>query len=69
MISEDTCKLNIKELDLENSEIFIKPHKSSKRKTKSRVLPIGKATKSALWHYLASRLGTDDSKFIWVASD
>lgn len=57
--SGEACRLNIKDLDLENGEVLITPYGSSQRKTKSRVLPIGKATRRALWRYLASRSGTD----------
>ena len=67
--SGEACRLNIKDLDLENGEVLITPYGSSQRKTKSRVLPIGKATRRALWRYLASRSGTDgnDPLFLTVA--
>lgn len=64
--SGEACRLNIKDLDIEKGEVFIAPFGSSKRKTKSRVLPIGKATRRALWRYLASRSGTDGNSPIFV---
>lgn len=64
--SGEACRLNIKDLDLERGEIIIAPFGSSKRKTKSRVLPIGKATRRALWRYLASRSGTDGNSPLFV---
>jgi integrase/recombinase XerD len=67
--SGEACRLNIKDLDLEKGEVFIAPYGSSKRKTKSRVLPIGKATRRVIWRYLASRSETDenDPLFLTVA--
>ncbi|HOZ37313.1 MAG TPA: tyrosine-type recombinase/integrase [Anaerolineaceae bacterium] len=67
--SGEACRLNIMDLDLEKGEVFIAPYGSSKRKTKSRVLPIGKATRRVIWRYLASRSETDenDPLFLTVA--
>lgn len=51
----EACRLNIKDVDLENGEILIMPFGNSKRKTKSRVVPIGKSAKRSLWRYLSKR--------------
>lgn len=67
--SGEACRLNIMDLDLEKGEVFIAPYGSSKRKTKSRVLPIGKTTRRVIWRYLALRSETDenDPLFLTVA--
>jgi len=52
-------RLNVGDVNLKGGEMYISPFGSSQRKTKSRVLPIGKATREALWRYLANRPGTE----------
>ena len=54
-------RLNIGDVDLDAGEIYISPYGSSQRKTKSRMLPIGKTTRRALWRYLATRVETEKS--------
>jgi integrase/recombinase XerD len=51
----EACRLNIKDVDLENGEVFIAPFGNSRRKTKSRVVPVGKAARRILWRYLTTR--------------
>lgn len=48
-------RLDVGDLDLETGEVYIKPFGNSQRKTKSRVIPIGKATRRAVWKYLTTR--------------
>jgi integrase/recombinase XerD len=59
MRAGEAGRLNIGDVDLEAGEILITPYGSSQRKTKSRVLPIGKVTRKALWRYLTNRPETD----------
>lgn len=64
----ECCRLNIGNVNLEAGELTVQPFGSSRRKTKSRVLPIGKATRRVLWRYLAERGETsaDEPLFISV---
>lgn len=64
--SGEASRLNIRDIDLDTGEIFISPFGSSQRKTKSRVIPIGKAVKRSLWKYLRIRedTGPEDPLFI-----
>jgi integrase/recombinase XerD len=48
-------RLNIKDIDLESGETYIEPYGSSRRKTKSRVIPLGKSSRRAMWRYLSTR--------------
>lgn len=58
-------RLNISNLDFDNAEITIVPYGSSRRKTKSRIIPLGKSARRVLWGYIASRknIGPDDPVF------
>lgn len=62
----ELCRLNIKDVNLQTGEVYIAPFGNSNRKTKSRVVYIGKACKRAIWRYLARRVDTetDDPLFI-----
>jgi integrase/recombinase XerD len=51
----ECCRLDIGDVYLDAGEITIVPFGSSRRKTKSRILPIGKATRRVLWRYLTER--------------
>ena len=53
--SGEIGRLNIKDVDLESGEIFVVPYGSSQRKTKSHVIPLGKATRRVLSRYLTTR--------------
>jgi len=53
--SGEAGRLNVKDVNLETGEIFVVPYGSSQRKTKSRVIPLGKATRRVLWRYLSTR--------------
>jgi integrase/recombinase XerD len=53
--SGEAGRLNIKDVDLDTGEIFIVPYGSSQRKTKSRVISLGKVTRRLLWRYLSTR--------------
>jgi integrase/recombinase XerD len=50
----EASRLDQKDLDLESSHIFVRPFSTSQRKTKSRVIPLGKACQRALWKYISS---------------
>jgi site-specific recombinase XerD len=53
--SGEIGRLNIKDVDLESGEIFVVLYGSSQRKTRSRVIPLGKATRRVLCRYLSTR--------------
>jgi integrase/recombinase XerD len=63
--ASELCRLRIKDVDLETGMVKVVPYLSG-RKSKSRVVFIGKSSRAALWHYLAERKNTlpDDSLFI-----
>jgi integrase/recombinase XerD len=48
-------RLNVKDVDMQEGSVYIEPYGSSQRKTKSRIVYIGKTTKKALWSYLSTR--------------
>lgn len=52
----ELCRLNISDVNLETGEVYIAPFGNSNRKTKSRIVNIGKGTKRVLWRYLANRI-------------
>lgn len=64
--SGEASRLNIADLNIESGELYIAPFGYSMRKTKSRVVPVGKSARKALWRYLASRLEkyNDDPLFL-----
>ena len=47
----EASRLNIADVDLAEGQIYIRPFGNSGIKTKSRVIPVGKATSRALWKY------------------
>jgi integrase/recombinase XerD len=55
----EASRLNIKDVNLETGEIYIAPYGSSQRKTKSRIIPIGKVTRQMLWRFLSTRPEAD----------
>lgn len=48
----EIARLKIADVHLDSREVYVAPYGTGK-KTKSRVIPIGKATSTALWHYLS----------------
>lgn len=48
----EIARLKIADVHLDSREVYVAPYGTGK-KTKSRVIPIGKATSMALWHYLS----------------
>lgn len=54
----EVARLKISDVRLEAREVYVAPYSTGK-KTKSRVVPIGKATSMALWRYL-SQTSSDD---------
>ncbi len=65
--SGEASRLNIRDIDLDTGEIFVSPFGSSQRKTKSRVIPIGKAVKRSLWRYLRTREDTDPEDPLFIS--
>ena len=52
--SGEAGRLNLKDVDLESAGIIITPYGNSQRKTKSRVIQIGKVTRRLFWRYITS---------------
>lgn len=52
--ASELCRLTVKDLDLHNGTITVRPHLSG-IKSRPRIIPIGNVTKKALWRYLAVR--------------
>lgn len=50
----ELARLRVSDVDMDKGEVFVEPFGSG-RKTKSRLVYIGKITKKALWRYLADR--------------
>ena len=59
-------RLVISDVDFENGLLLIRPYGSSRRKTKSRTIPLGKVSQRALWKYVSARKDArpDDPVFI-----
>jgi integrase/recombinase XerD len=64
----ECCRLTIGDIDLEAGEIAVAPFGSSKRKTKSRVLPIGKATLRAIWRYLSEWIDASKDEPLFISN-
>jgi len=47
----EACRLNVGDVDLEGAQDYIRPYGNSGIKTKSRIVPLGKATIRVLWKY------------------
>jgi len=47
----EACRMNVEDVNLEDGKIYIRPYGNSGIKTKSRIIPIGKATQRVLWKY------------------
>lgn len=59
----EVARLKVSDVRLDAREVYIAPYGTGK-KTKSRTVPIGKATSTTLWHYLSQReLETTQSLF------
>jgi integrase/recombinase XerD len=59
-------RLKIRDYDPKTAEIVVAPFGNSRRKTKSRIVHLGKTGQKALWRYLASRKDSepDDPLFL-----
>jgi integrase/recombinase XerD len=66
--SGEAGRLNIRDVNLDVGEIYIVPYGNSQRKTKSRVIPIGKATRRALWRYLSQLEETSPEGGLFISS-
>lgn len=62
----ELCRLNFGDVNLETGEIYIAPYGNSNRKTKSRVVHLGKGSKRTVWRYLAGREDTDPDKGLFL---
>jgi integrase/recombinase XerD len=51
----EVSRLNISDIDLESGAVNISPFGDSARKTKSRIVYLGKNSRKAIWHYLSTR--------------
>ena len=47
----EASRLNVGDINLDSAEVYIRPFGNSGVKTKSRVIPLGKATMRVLWKY------------------
>lgn len=63
----EASRLNIQDVNLETGEIFIAPFGDSNRKTKSRIVYLGKNSKRALWHYLSKRKDAERSEPLFLS--
>lgn len=68
--SGEASRLRIKDVDLVEGEIFILPYGSSRRKTKSRIIPLGRTTSRYLKQYLSTRPNAtlDEPLFLTISS-
>lgn len=64
----ECARLKIKDVNFENNEIFVDAFGSG-QKTKSRHVYIGKATRNALWRYLAEKEDPDPTDPIFISRD
>jgi integrase/recombinase XerD len=62
----ELCRLCVGDVNLETSEVYIAPFGNSNRKTKSRVVYLGRASKRAIWRYLAGRGEADKEEPLFV---
>jgi len=60
----ECCRLKVANVLLEGSEIQIQPF-STGRKTKPRTIPLGKATRLALWRYITSQSDLDPAHLLF----
>lgn len=63
----EASRLNIQDVNLETGEIIVAPFGDSNRKTKSRIVYLGRNSKRALWHYLAKRKENDVSEPLFIS--
>jgi site-specific recombinase XerD len=57
----ELCRLNVGDINLDTGDVYIAPYGNSKRKTKSRVVHLGKSGRKAALRYLMTRVGIEDN--------
>lgn len=62
----ELCRLNVGDVNLETGEVYVAPYGNSNRKTKSRVVYLGKGAKRAVWRYLAKRIDYDETDSLFI---
>ncbi len=63
----EASRLNIQDVDLITGEIVVAPFGDSNRKTKSRIVYLGRNSKRALWHYLSKRNNSDSTEPLFLS--
>ena len=64
--ASELCRLKINDINLETGTVRIMPFLSG-RKSRSRVVFIGKVTRSALWHYLVERKDAQPENYPFIS--
>jgi len=66
--ASELCRLTIKDVDLETGTVRITPFLSG-RKSRSRVVYIGKSSRSAIWHYLTERKALNNDEILFIGKN
>lgn len=63
----ELCRLNVKDVDFDNGHVWIAPFHNTNRKTKSRIVHLGKSAQQYLWLYMSKRVGANPSDPLFVS--